>query len=211
MESEVVGKKFGMLTVIKVIRRFMPIAKRTRPYFVCVCECGKEVITMAKNVKSGSTVSCGCYGSALRPVLGKTHGMAKTKVYAVWRAMKSRCLCKSNLFYKDYGGRGITLDPAWRKFENFYADMGEKPEGMSIERIDNDGPYNKSNCKWATMKEQGSNRRANKIIAVCGIIQCISAWGEFLGIPKSTIHGRLRRGDTPAQALGIKVYGQASW
>lgn len=108
--------------------------------------------------------------------------------------MKQRCLNKNREGYKKWGGRGITVCKRWMKFENFYKDMGERPEGMTIDRIDNSKGYHKSNCKWATPKEQSNNTRKNVFITYNGKTQTIAQWSEELGISYHTIYARLRKG-----------------
>lgn len=96
------------------------------------------------------------------------HGMTHTPEYASWEGIEQRCYNPNDRRYADYGGRGITRDPAWDAFTQFYADMGPRPAGMSLDRIDNDGPYSAANCRWATPSQQMTNRRPPKLSEACG-------------------------------------------
>lgn len=122
------------------------------------------------------------------------HGMHGSPEYWVWCSMKKRCSMPSNPDYKNYGGRGISYDPAWDSFEQFYADMGPRTDGCSLDRIDNDGDYCKENCRWTTRVEQGRNKRNNIAIVANGKSQCPPEWAEELGMSVSTIYTRLERG-----------------
>lgn len=149
----------------------------------------------------------------------RTHGMSDSPMYRAWKTMRSRC-CNPNFpSYERYGARGITLCERWHKFENFYADMGERPEGMSVERKDNDGPYSPENCCWATPKEQANNTRWNvknrpprppktpkpkpavPTISHDGRTQTIAEWSREKGFPPLQLAGRLRNGWSVERAL----------
>ena len=153
-----VGKVFGMLTVIEfshIQTRNLTTGVELRqgiPHWLCKCECGNEKVIRAAALRTGNTIACGCMRSH------RTHGMDKTKEYYAWSAMKQRCSNPKNQRYKDYGGRGIQVSEEWQKFENFYADMGDAPKGHQIDRTDNDGNYEKGNCKWVTPQENCLNR-----------------------------------------------------
>lgn len=122
------------------------------------------------------------------------HGYKGTQTYKSWQDMKSRCCDPNRREYKHYGGRGIEVCGQWRNdFIKFLHDMGEKPQDLTLERVDNNGNYEPLNCKWATRKEQGRNQRTNRMISYFGETKCLAEWSEHLGIDKATLHCRLKR------------------
>src|SRR3990167_5792424 len=139
-------QKFNNLTAIK----YTDTNKKYRKIWLFKCDCGKEKKLPMTSVKCGAIKSCGC--------LRIKHGMYKTKIYTTWAQMKSRCDNTKSPHFKRYGGRGIKVCKHWMKFENFYKDMFPTwKEGLSIDRINNDGNYSKKNCRWATAKIQSNN------------------------------------------------------
>jgi hypothetical protein len=116
-------------------------------------------------------------------------------VFFVWNGMVQRCINPNNKKWADYGGRGILVCERWRTFENFYADMGDRPDGMSLDRIDNDEGYSPGNVRWATATEQARNQRSNVMISFDGVTQTLRAWADQLGIHYSTLKGRHQRGE----------------
>lgn len=125
--------------------------------------------------------------------MGKiTHGLTNTREFRAWSSMKDRCLRKENARYHQYGGRGISIHPDWMMFEEFYIDMGPCPEGLTLERVDNNGNYCPENCIWATKKQQAHNRRAKiKYVTFDGRTQCVTDWAKELGMAPTTLYARI--------------------
>lgn len=166
-----VGDKVGMLTILEIIPRSRS-QKRDRQVS-CLCECGNQSIENYYSVKYRHTKSCGC----LRLEFMKTHGLWRTSEYRTWDGMKQRCLNPNSKGYENYGGRGIKVCDRWLIFENFIADMGNKPTKFhSIDRIDNYGDYEPSNCRWATLTVQNSNKRPT---GKSFVIECLICKSEF--------------------------------
>jgi hypothetical protein len=169
--------------------------------WVCRCKCGKETLVDAQNLLSGNTQSCGCGvidAIVQNPGRNLQHGGYGTPTYKSWQRMRARCRDLAN---PRYGGRGIRVDPRWDAFENFLADMGDRPPGMDIDRIDNDGPYAPGNCRWATPKENCNNRSSNRHLDFDGRSLTISQWADELGISQTALNLRLLAGWSIERAL----------
>lgn len=193
-----IGKKFGMLTV----EDFAYTGKDRRHYFRCRCECGNETIVAGSELKRGrcENKSCGCY-------LRKINGLYKSRLYRIHHGMITRCYCTSDTGYKNYGGRGISVCDEWKNrgdgFLNFYnwSMKNGYEDGLTIDRIDFDGNYEPSNCRWVDWKTQGNNRSDNKFITYNGTTMTVAMWAEHLGFNRNTLDKRLRMGWSIEKAL----------
>jgi len=195
---DLTGKKFGRLTVIaeESLRKKIGYKK-----WICKCDCGKYITTQTRYLTSGDTKSCGCLLSDTSKKyysqLNKTHGMSHSKLHVKWQGMRDRCYRENTNGYENYGGRGIKVCDEWKKdFNNFYKwaiETGYK-EGMTIDRIDVNGNYEPSNCRWATHKEQSNNKRNSHFIEYKGERHTLKQWSEKLGVSYSTIKCRSLKG-----------------
>lgn len=184
------GKKFGKLTPL-VCRRH---SKNGKYGWECLCDCGNSTFVLTGNMVRGISRSCGCLRrkiskETLRKRLSNSHHMTKSREYRTWQGMKARCYKKSHIGYKDYGGRGIRVCDRWlNSFENFLLDMGSKPVDKTIDRIDNDGDYSPSNCRWATHHEQEHNKRNSIILTYNGKTMCLTQWADYLRVNRSSLY-----------------------
>lgn len=179
------GERFGRLVVINEAEPY----NRHR-YFLCKCDCGNEKSIPMDNLRRGKAKSCGCY--ALDK--SSTHRETHTRLYHIWKTMKQRCYYEKHINFRDYGGRGISVCEDWHQFESFrgWSLSNGYNDFLSIDRINVDGNYEPSNCRWATMKQQQNNRRSNSLITYNGETKTIQEWSELLGIKKTTLRYRLK-------------------
>lgn len=188
-----IGFRSGKLTVEASAEGATP----KRAFWLCRCDCGGSRVVMGKYLRAFEVKSCGCLNRTSlvpRTTHGLTQaGMKKPRAYITWASMKERCLNPKSKKWPIYGGRGITVTPRWMKFENFYADMGDPPAGMSLDRIDVNKGYSKKNCRWATPQQQARNTRTNRYLQYGGRKQILQAWAEELAVSAGTLHARVAK------------------
>lgn len=183
-----IGVRFGRLVIIGWVDQ------RQRR---CRCDCGTERTVTIANLGT-FTFSCGCLRREAMQRASTTHGHARhgkvSRTYRTWLDMRKRCNNPNNKHWKNYGGRGITVDRTWDDYAQFLADMGERPPGLTLERRENNGPYCKENCTWATQKQQSINTRRNHYVTYEGQTHALSVWAEKLGKSYPALLARLRAG-----------------
>ena len=206
------GHVYGRLTV----RRYTGKRLGFGHIWECDCECGKATIVYGSNL-GRNTNSCGCLSRESRLVHSTTHGKRYAPIYNIWCKIIRRCTKPLDKGYPYYGGRGITVCERWRRFEDFYADMGDRPPLLSIDRVDNNGGYwcgkcdecatlnHLLNCRWATKSEQMVNRRTTRFLTYNGRTVNIAQWAREVGISRGTITGRLNAGWTVEDALTMPI------
>jgi hypothetical protein len=195
------GKYFGRLYVLG-FEGVQEIGCNT--LWKVLCECGKIVIMSNQKlmIKGKYRVeACAVCGHKQGAVRRQTHNKSRTKMYHCYYIMMNRCRNPNVDSYPHYGGRGIKVCERWHSYENFYNDMGERPEGMSIERVDANGDYCPENCKWATNAEQQRNKTNNRYLTVNGEKKLLIDWAKEYRIPRSTMYSRLDRGWSDERAV----------
>lgn len=191
------GKTFGCWTVLN--RTSSPKVV----YYNCICKCGVRREVLSVSLRNGKSVSCGCLQPSQK--YSNPRFVYKT-TFNSWVGMKQRCDYPKHSMYHRYGGRGVSYDPSWKVFSNFLADMRPKPEGMSIERLDNDKDYSKANCCWATREEQASNTSRNVDVHFEGKIFTLKRLAAHVGVTYDSLHNGYR---TKGLSL-IEALSQAS-
>lgn len=191
------GQKFGRLTVIGLDET----VKSTHQHYLCRCDCGNFKSINKYSMARGGSQSCGCIKREQLIERNHSHGLSKTKTYGSWSTMKSRCTNPNFPKYESYGARGIKICDKWMTFEGFLEDMGERPLGMTIDRLDVNGDYCKENCRWATNSQQARNKTNTRYITAFGRTQCLMDWSDETGLDHRTIGTRLSRGWTTEEAL----------
>lgn len=191
---DITGVRFGNLVALVALGRSMHGSKVWR----FRCDCGNEIERASGNVKAGHISSCGC----MKKGTPAQHGMAGSSLYSRWINMRRRCENPDNENFENYGGRGIKVCARWQKFENFYVDMGDLPfEDAQIDRENNDGDYEPTNCRWSTPSENSNNRSNNVLVEIDGRTQTLMEWSSESGVPYATIWARLNRNWSAKKAV----------
>lgn len=176
--------------------------------WMCICDCGCIKKIAQGHLRNGHTKSCGCLRTETTIKRNFKHGMTRKSIYRSWQEMTGRCLKPTHPAFKDYGGRGITICSNWiGNFEAFWRDMGNKPHGTSLDRIDNNGPYCPTNCRWASAKQQANNRRSNAVYVFNGVAHTISEWADIHGIDQCRLRRRLCELSWPIERALLEPIG----
>jgi hypothetical protein len=184
-----IGQQYNRLKVISFVEEIKGI-----PYYKCLCDCGTIKNVNGRCLVDGQSKSCGCLNRENVSKKFTKHGLYKTREYSSWNAMMQRCYNPKQDNYPNYGGRGIEVCERWHDVTNFYADMGERPEETSLDRIDNNGNYEPGNVRWSTDIDQHNNTNRNIKIPYNGESKTVAQWSVELGIKARNIHKRLKRG-----------------
>lgn len=197
--QDLTGKKFGKLTVLGIDHK-EKCKNGSIIFWKCQCECGNLKVVNGNNLKRRLTKSCGCLRTLRVSLLKRTHGLTGTKYYGVWENIKTRCYDTSNSAYERYGGRGITMYPAWiNDFKAFYDYVSKLPhfgeKGYSLDRIDNNGNYEPNNVRWTDAKTQARNKRNNIIVEFQGTKMTLAEAAEDSKVSYFTLRDRFYRGD----------------
>jgi len=190
---DLIGKKFGKLIVVEKYGH-----KEKHILWLCQCDCGNKVVILGYSLRSGDTKSCGCLQIERVTTHGHNKRNKRSLTYSSWAGMIQRCTNPNNISYKNYGGRSppITVCDRWDKskggsFANFLEDMGNRPKGKSLDKINNNKNYCKLNCKWSTPKQQNRNRRDNRLYTFNNKTQCIKDWAKKYKMPVSSLRYRI--------------------
>lgn len=200
-----IGGKFGMITVLERTSKY----SGTHRLWLCSCECGSAAFATMSDLRCGRRRSCGCLKRTANTTNGAQVGGKRMPEYGIWASMKERCSNPKQSRYERYGGRGIRVCREWEDFARFIEDMGPRPSTKhTIERIDNDGDYEPSNCRWATWKEQANNRSSNVLLTIGAERLSLSQWAVRSGVDRMTIKERAKRHFQGDLAEAVRFYLQ---
>lgn len=191
--NNLAGQRFTRLLVIGRIENHICLGGASKVMWRCICDCGAIHAASADSLQRGGVRSCGCLARELAIQRLTTHGRTRTRAYRIWVDMIKRCKNTKTRRYQDYGGRGIKVADRWLDFKNFIADMGDPPDGLSLERADNNGDYKPGNCLWADDKTQQRNKRSNLVVTHRGVTACLTEHCEHLGLNYEKVRQRLKK------------------
>lgn len=200
MIRDITGERYGKLTVVRYEGR----AKNGHSLWLCKCDCGRETIVSRSNLQGGHQVSCGCKRRKQASEMNLTHGSSHTRLYSIWSNMITRATNPKGTAYHRYGGRGVIMCPEWRNsFQAFkdWALANGYADGLTIDRIDNDGIYEPSNCRWVTWSEQFNHRSNSRLVTYQGETLTIAQWAEKLNLSKTMLYQRFEAGWPSERAL----------
>lgn len=201
------GNRYGKLTVLSRAG-----STGNKAAWLCRCDCGTELVVTGDTLRSHGRTSCGCWRgeSAINRFTKHGHSNGggvrrESKTYKPWQEMWARCTRVNHPSYENYGGRGISVCKEWRDFSNFLSDMGERPAGTSLDRVNGELGYSPENCRWSDRLTQNRNRRGNIFITINGETKCVSEWAAVYGIKYMTLYNRIARGMPPEEAVAVPV------
>jgi len=205
------GVPESRLTALSLAEPYIGNDGHKRQQWLCHCECGNEIIALGFHIRKGVTKSCGCYHSDVSAELGRrtgklrvTHGESNTRLYKEWRGMKVRCNNPTDQHWPDYGGRGIRLCDEWNESYEAFAEWAKAngyDDSLTIDRIDVNGNYEPSNCRWVTQKEQSNNKRTNVYLTYKGETKTAAQWAEEIGMNPITLRRRIQKGWSVEDAI----------
>jgi len=197
--TNLIGQRFDRWIVLSSVETEQGQTSR----WLCRCDCGNYRIVREKSLIAGGSRSCGC----LTRESNRTHGMSDTRPYRIWQSMKTRCTNSKQPNYERYGARGISYTPDWETFQRFWADMSDGyADDLTLDRIDNNKPYTKDNCRWVTPAQQNRNSRSAVMIAYNGERLCLTDWAQKLNIPRKRLYYlRYKKGLTGPNLLRAAI------
>lgn len=202
------GNRYNRLLVVRRSHN----NKHNSVMWECLCDCGKTKIIHGCSLRNGLTTSCGCVQLEFAKKVNRTHGNSsgRSKMYGIYASMIRRCHNPDHEHYNNYGGRGIFVCDEWRNdYWQFVRDMGDRPQGLTLDRIDGTKGYNKDNCRWADRKLQGNNRRDNIHLEYNGVKKTVGYWAQETGIKHAVILARIKYGWPAEKILNTQVKTKA--
>ena len=191
-----IGQRFGRWTV----------QSRDGGGWACLCDCGTVKTVGGYQLRNGKSLSCGCLANELKTRHGHARKRNRSTTYQAWYSMIQRTTNPRTKQFEDYGGRGITVCDEWRDFAVFLADMGERPAGLLLDRIDNDRGYSKDNCRWTTRAEQQTNQRRTRWLTIDGATKPLATLAREAGLYPTLVRNRIVNGGwSPERALRTPV------